>query len=622
MAICHTGLPETHPGERDLANLLVKLPDDALHLWFGLDSIPGVNDVDILVYHQERGVFVVEVKAVPMRMVERIGFNHCRIEGRSTDRSPTVQAQTAMHSLKNYLQKRTDVRLPFMVPSVCWPKIPRHQWNRSITDDRFRGDWAESMLFLEDVKGGPGVIADRLTRIRRTPPIGQGSEGRFRHDPKVLELLRAELDASCRPEPTRGDVEKITILENRARREARDDAPTDETTRIAYSGYPGTAKTFRLLEIALSHAAMGRRVLFTCFNKVLAADLKRLLAGIPQRADYAGLEITDIYDFATPIAEPYDIPRGDYEVWGQLLVEELQREAGGGQLGIYDAILIDEAQDLTDWMYELVRLHGKPESTIGIAVATGQELYGERGTWLPEFLKTAKRKNLRRNFRNTKPCFQFAQLVYESSLEIAKLPRAAKTVLKSSRKSRDQLLFEREDGAPPRLVYIDESGIDWTAQGSVTFTEGQRAAMAREYARLIREELGELDDLGHPQDLLVLVPSPKSCEADYARLALETEGIPCLDLTDDERRRDIPRRDQVRLCTFHSSRGLEAVRVLLFGFERIAKVAERAHAVPRNLAYIALSRSMFDVTLATRNKPGDEVLAFLQEARAVLDRRG
>lgn len=618
MAICHTELPQTHAGERDLARQLVALPDDDLHLWFGIDSIPGVSDIDVLVYHQERGVFVVEVKAVPIRMIEKIGYHCCRIEGRSSDRGPTQQALTALHSLRDYLQPRAEVALPFLIPSVCWSKIPRHQWNREIPDDRLRGAWADSMLFIEDLKGGPVVFADRLDHIRLEPPIGRGTGGRFRHDPKVLEFLRRELDASCRPEPSGGDVEKIRILENRARKEARDDAPIDETTRIAYTGYPGTAKTFRLLEIALAHAAAGRRVLFTCFNKVLAADLKRLLAGLPQRADYSGLTITDVYDFATPIAAPYDIPWGDYDVWGQLLVEQLTQESGGEPLGIYDAILIDEAQDLTDWMFDLVLLHGGPGTTIGVAVAKGQELYGERGSWLAKFLGSARVKTLRRNFRNTKPCFEFAQLVYESELDAAKLPRAAKLVLKSSRKSKDQLLFDREDGAPPRLVYLDESGIDWTAQDSVTFNENQLAAMAVEYGRLIRAEFEEMADLGHPQDLLVLVPSHESREAEYARAALSREGLAYLDLTEKDRRRDIGRRDQVRLCTFHSSRGLEAVRVLIFGFERIVTVAERTEAVPRNLAYIALSRSMFDVTLATRRKDGDAVIEFLEEARGLL----
>jgi hypothetical protein len=76
MAIRHTDLPEKkkgHIGEYDLAVQLCGFDDDRFHLWFGLDYLPGVSDVDVLLYHEAAGVFVIEVKAVGIGEIEWSG---------------------------------------------------------------------------------------------------------------------------------------------------------------------------------------------------------------------------------------------------------------------------------------------------------------------------------------------------------------------------------------------------------------------------------------------------------------------------------------------------------------------------------------------------------------------
>ncbi len=48
-----------HEGELRLAKQLQAIPDPQLHLWFGLNMIPRVNDVDILLWHQAAGIFLI-----------------------------------------------------------------------------------------------------------------------------------------------------------------------------------------------------------------------------------------------------------------------------------------------------------------------------------------------------------------------------------------------------------------------------------------------------------------------------------------------------------------------------------------------------------------------------------
>lgn len=150
MATVHTDVTSKHEGERQIAKQLGSIPDDNLHLWFGLDYIPGVRDIDVLAVHQHIGIFVIEVKAVPIKMIKRIGYQTCHIEGRSPDRGPTVQAFEAMRSLQDFLRPRLR-QIPFIAPTACWSKIHRHEWNSQMDNEDIVGDWAERLLFKDDI---------------------------------------------------------------------------------------------------------------------------------------------------------------------------------------------------------------------------------------------------------------------------------------------------------------------------------------------------------------------------------------------------------------------------------------------------------------------------------------
>ena len=81
--------------------------------------------------------------------------------------------------------------------------------------------------------------------------------------------------------------------------------------------------------------------------------------------------------------------------------------------------------------------------------------------------------------------------------------------------------------------------------------------------------------------------------------------------TDENRRRSAVN-DQIRLCTFHSSRGLEASRVVLFGLEQIERLSERIGFDFRKLSFIVLSRSTFDC-LVVRRDHDRRVIPFLEK---------
>ena len=117
-----------HKGEKDVNQQLATQEDNSLYFWSSLDFIPGVNDIDLLIWHKDIGCFVVEIKAIPIDMLVSFSFSTCEISGRGIDRSPQNQAYDALQSLRNYLVPLLN-KMPFMVATVCWPLISRFEWN-------------------------------------------------------------------------------------------------------------------------------------------------------------------------------------------------------------------------------------------------------------------------------------------------------------------------------------------------------------------------------------------------------------------------------------------------------------------------------------------------------------
>jgi superfamily I DNA/RNA helicase len=52
---------------------------------------------------------------------------------------------------------------------------------------------------------------------------------------------------------------------------------------------------------------------------------------------------------------------------------------------------------------------------------------------------------------------------------------------------------------------------------------------------------------------------------------------------------------EVRLSTFHSTRGIEGQRVIIFGIEQVLDIAQKVNAEPRNLGYIDSSKRLADL---------------------------
>jgi len=186
--------------------------------------------------------------------------------------------------------------------------------------------------------------------------------------------------------------------------------------RVLFEGPAGTGKTMLAIEAARRGAAVGRRVLFVCFNRLLARRLAVDTGSIPSvKACTLHRHMLDVAQRGVPPAG------GDESFW----TERLPEEAIGSLLGssedrVFDELVVDEAQDILRRQY----LDFLDLSLAG-GLAAGrwrffgdferQAIYGSDegslGALLRQRASSVARYSLRVNCRNTPRISELAQLL-------------------------------------------------------------------------------------------------------------------------------------------------------------------------------------------------------------------
>jgi thymidine kinase len=622
MATLYTELPK-FTGELDLAKKLINFNDQSLHLWFSLDFIPGVKDIDIILWHTQCGAFVIEVKAIPISMLEEFGFQKCLISNRGEVKSPQYQAYQASIDLKHYIQSKIK-KPPFFATTVCWPLISRHEWNNHWQKDEIKGEFSDRMIFKEDLNTFD-LFKDRLKYIYEHPPIRGAAKNPYKHDPVLFDDFKNYFNSILSPDKRiriDSDYKKLRQLENSIRSEALKRVPVTQTKKVIFTGIAGSGKTFRLLEIGYGHVIGGKNVLFICFNKVLATDIRRLLSYSEHiKASKSVFDVRDCFELLTHYAGSLGlkIDEIEYDVWAKEIVKELNLKQNS--LFKYDTILIDEAQDLKNWTFDFIELLSHSKTSTCLSVGANQELYAESSSWLKDFMNNCQKYSLKRNFRNTRPVFQMAQLFLECKLDPKKIPKVM-TKFKTTTTNTQQLICDRPNGQPPQLECIDESHLDYSNAQSIYFYEERKFFVVNEYKRIIQEQMVILRSMSdeRPFDLLILIDKRQN-NLRYECLisALNSLKIDYLDYTQEDNRRIIALPELVRICTFHSSRGIEGKRTLIFGLEKIESLAQEiAQENPSidftKLGYITLSRSTFECVIVFNSLKRNNFTDFLEKS--------
>lgn len=566
-----------------------------MHLWFGVNYLEAVGDIDILLADERCGLWGIEVKGHSLKQIEGYSRQDVTFAGNGSraDKHPGLKAQLEAQRLSSWLKLRASNReLPWVHSAVWWPNIFRNDWISAFvnSDDALRD--SDFMLFTDEMDSEK-LFFDRLAKIADQPLYGLRPPNRVFSQNDRYKALIALFDAPSKQiAPIFPDVLRPVA--------ARKQTSNFDSRRIRIAGKPGTGKTVKLLELGYHHASNRQRVLYTCYNKTLSSEIRREIGEkLPKMhsGEFLAMDIFQLSKYlvngltSRPQGRQLSLSKGgtyeeSFEKRVALILDEGVPEP-------FDIILIDEAQDFPEYGVKLLQ-ELSHEDTKWVAVdGQGQELYPPfaPAESLKAEMEQAEVVTLRRNFRQSPQAY----LVYQSFDIIME----KSNIESGSVAARKQL-----------ALWLDSNVKSQEAVGQLDFDFdlGQtRAEISIEDSRDIASALEQhlLIPMAHQEgrvDALILAPQRKSASMKVVRRLLDERKIPFQDLVEIENRRKDPGPSSIRLSTIHSARGLTADFVCVFEFD---EACTWHGGRGRQLATIALSRARKKTVVLTLGKKND-----------------
>ena len=354
-------LPDVNPdsipfdSERLVYRALQKLPDAyrVLHSypWLrpGRDlASAGLREgeADFILLHPERGLLVLEVKGGTPRLVGRTWYREDK-----EMKDPFAQARRNRYALLDAIEERSQGKLRRdQLTHGDMVVFPHSRYEGALPLD------SDPRLVVDQPKLAylPELVEDAYRIWARKPTSLTPDQFRLLVD---LLLPKLRLVRCMAPEVAmeRERLIQITELQHTVLMGLLG-AP-----RVLVNGVAGSGKTLLALEFALTLVGRGQRVLLLCYNRYLAAWLSeqadlRLRQRLEERpllrvATFHALTLALAREARVEVEDPGEGGHAFWEAEAPLILEQsldVLREAG--REVVYDAVLVDEAQDFSqDW---------------------------------------------------------------------------------------------------------------------------------------------------------------------------------------------------------------------------------------------------------------------------------
>jgi hypothetical protein len=439
-----------------------------LRPWRGEGAL-AEGEADFVVLHPQHGLLVLEVKGGETIRHDGNRWFRDTKDGPRDFQDPFRQARRNMHALLDIAKERSGGRI-----------------NK---EDLVHG---YAVVFPHmDYEGQPPPHADKAIVIsqRHLSYIDQAINTAFRawtEQPRMLrhDRYRMLLHDCLMPRfrvfrPIGPD---ISTAANRLLELTETQAQVFEglyaQDRVLVEGVAGSGKTFLALLRALAFAREGKRTLFVCYNKELAAWIRRQVAEDPETEEYRELlTIKHFHALAAELAKAADIkfsPAGGGQVnqvfWDDEVPDLMEQAVLAldmtGESVQFDAIVVDEAQDFSiGWWYALTQsLLVVPSGPVYAFMDPNQSLRGEV-QWPPIDFDTKFRLTI--NCRNTrKIAAASASVLNLESHFFARSPAGAQLrLLRANTQSQQKglvlqelkKLLQRESVTPRQIALIGPS---------------------------------------------------------------------------------------------------------------------------------------------------------------------
>ena len=627
MPTIHTELPidrQGHHGEYVVGQILKSFSNPGLELWFDVNYIPGVTDLDLILIDNQVGHYLIEIKSMKIDAIQEFTMTDFILKNDQKKSHPKSQLLTGSLKLRDHLKRFPKLKdkknLPFLQATVLWSEITRREWKQHFSAPGIIA-FEEMCIFKDDLDNYNKLIS-ALQRLWDKPILGTTVPQLARCAHGDLETFRAAIA------PTKYKVEISKSMSNELARPVKDSKriadkyDLGKAHKVTLQGAPGTGKTTILREIGLKNLAAGARVLHVCFNKVLAADQKREYQIMRQKVEeYGFIDVFDIWELYKELGHSAGI-KGEAQVLENIKAY-LESEEGRTFVK-YDVILIDESQDLRDDFFRVVELIARPNAAWFIAYGKGQETNNffkdetHPSLWLKEILKIAEANHLKRSFRNSTKAFLLAQAFWEKFPDLGTAKEWLKDKFLQQPSSENQFELDLE---------IPQTKNDFRVE--LLPAGNKRRSFVK---NIILSAIEDSRRANRGEDLLVAVLAPSMKKAgendepvssgyELVREVLQevaTEfNLDFHDLVPKEARRDVPKIGAIRLVTLQGIRGLSASHVVIFDLLQLENWVKRDGGSIKpplvNLSYIALSRSKASTIVAIDDAEDSEIEPFLMD---------
>jgi hypothetical protein len=526
------------------------------------------GEIDFVILVPDRGVVCLEVKGGRIRCEDGVWYTRNRVGDESAlSRSPFAQAREGVFGLRDIVQREfgpaSDVGRIVYCALVVFPDVPKPP-----TAPEYE---AWEAIDLDDLRGP--ISSSILSGIKQEEKR-VGRKAGVLATPSNLKLLRTFL----RPDFDLGIARATTIRRSEERIVSLTEEQYDTldlfkmNPRCVVEGAAGTGKTVLGLEFVRRKLHEGGRVLFLCYNRLLADWLSEELHGISDEASlscgtYHGCLRQLILDgsYAEEFRKAESSARGEgksedlfgvvYPFYGQLTLAEQDAQA--------DLLILDEAQDLLtqpvlDVLNDWLRGGLAGGRWVMLGDFTRQAIYSRDGSsdWkelLSKYGRDFTHSSLHRNCRNTR-CI-----------------------------GEETALLSGFESLPYRLDSQECLPVDYRYYSDRTHA-----------SKRLADVLETLHSDGVPMSQVVLL-SPHRLNRSVASKLSDWEIIPV-----NEGRMPQGERE-VAFCTIYSFKGLESPTVIMCDMDEMG--TDRARA----LAYVGMSRARSHLVLLLNEQLKDTV---------------
>ncbi len=377
--------------------------------WLDTRSTPVPSrdgECDFIVAHEDLGILFIEVKGGELGRDGHTGkWFRKTINGKKNIKDPVKQARTSKHVTLQLMREH-------------WPKghIPYLRLRHGVVlPHSFRPKTVEYLgahlplsmfAFAEDMESLASKILVML--LEKEGEI----ENKFsKPGPIAIKLLHKFFTSSFEFTPTLSSV--LDVYDKRISGHTNEQRKILEFTsiqkRALILGGAGTGKTFLAHAKAQEFGEKGLKTLLLYYNSPITREARRNLRNVPNLFVKTFHELCR--DAAKACGDEYGLPN-TAELYEEKLPQSLEKALSEEKAQLFDAIIIDEAQDLKETWLEsaLLCLKELDRSHIFVFADDNQNLYKTSHN-LSKILE-CNPLTLTKNVRNTDKIFSFSKNFY------------------------------------------------------------------------------------------------------------------------------------------------------------------------------------------------------------------